>query len=206
MANTAESDTSENLVKPEELPEGVTLREHVYDGIQEYDQKLPNWWLATFYGAIIFFVGYWFAYYQLGYYSSDQERVDARMNEIAALKTKQLEEQLSTLSNERFWEMSRDTQMVSSGKVTYEATCVACHATDLSATLGGVKLPGLPLNDNEWKYSGEPMAVFKIVVEGSPDKLSGMQAWEQLLGPAKIAEVVAYIMSHHEPPEDAGSS
>ena len=34
----------------------VVLRPHEYDGIQEYDQKLPNWWLVIFYGSIALFV------------------------------------------------------------------------------------------------------------------------------------------------------
>ena len=35
----------------------VVLREHEYDGIQEYDQKLPNWWLTIFIAANVFFIG-----------------------------------------------------------------------------------------------------------------------------------------------------
>lgn len=37
----------------------VVLREHEFDGIQEYDQKLPNWWLFTFYIAIVWFLVHW---------------------------------------------------------------------------------------------------------------------------------------------------
>ena len=53
----------------------IILREHEYDGIQEYDQKLPNWWLFTFYGAIAWFLVHWVLYYQAGAFQTDHERV-----------------------------------------------------------------------------------------------------------------------------------
>lgn len=194
------SEEYSHLVKPEELPEGVTLRDHVYDGIQEYDQKLPNWWLVTFYGAVIFFVGYWFSFYQLSLYKTDQERIDARIDAITRAKQERLESELEVLTDERFWEMSRDAQIVAAGKGTFQSTCLPCHGPDLSGMMGGAKLPGLPLNDTEWKYGGKPMEVMEIVINGSPDKASGMQAWEPILGATKVAEVVAYVLSYHEPP------
>src|SRR5262245_6962570 len=42
------------------------LREHAFDGIREFDNRLPNWWLWTFYSACLFSVGYWILHHTLG--------------------------------------------------------------------------------------------------------------------------------------------
>ena len=60
----------------------VILREHEYDGIQEFDQKLPNWWLFTFYGAIAWFLGYWVLYYHTGAFKTSHELVSEKIAAI----------------------------------------------------------------------------------------------------------------------------
>ncbi len=172
------------------------LRDHIYDGIQEYDQKLPNWWLFTLYITIVWFVIHWLCYYQFGLGSSDTEVIDKVVAEMNAARDKQME----SIDDKQLWEMSRDPKMVEAGKATFHSPgmCVACHAPDLTGMLAGVKLPGLPLHDQEWKYGGMPVEIFKVVRKGSPDVTKGMIAWENMLGIKRVSEVVAYVLSHHK--------
>ena len=172
------------------------LRDHSYDGIQEYDQKLPNWWLFTLYIAIVWFVLHWEYYYQLGFGSSDTALIDQAMAEMQVARDKQME----TITDKQLWELSRDPKAVAAGKATFmtPGMCVTCHGPDLSATLAGVKLPGQPLHDQEWKYGGNPVEIFKIVRKGSPDVTKGMVAWETMLGMQRVSEVVAFVLSHHK--------
>ncbi len=174
----------------------ITLREHVFDGIEEYDQKLPNWWLFTLYITIVWFVIAWFVYYQTPLRTlTDHEKVDARIAEIEAMKKAELEKMLATLNDDTLQQMSTDPNHTGAGKAIFEAKCAACHGLALDAKLNGIQLPGLPLNDTEWKYGGNPLAIMKTVTEGSPDITKGMIAWKTQLGPTDIAQVVAYILS-----------
>ena len=183
-------------------PGEVRLREHVYDGIQEYDQKLPNWWLWTFYIAIIIFVLYWFLYYQAGMFNTDGQRIDKEMARIDAIRAQQLEEMMGELDDGVLWKMSANSQITSEGAETFAVNCASCHAPDLGGSNVSKAYIGLPLNDAEWKYGGRPLEVLNTVLNGSPDKTKGMQAWEPIIGAGKAAKVVAFIMSHHEAPAD----
>ncbi|MEZ5386296.1 MAG: cbb3-type cytochrome c oxidase N-terminal domain-containing protein [Prosthecobacter sp.] len=179
---------------PSPSDNGPVLRDHTYDGIQEYDQKLPNWWLFTWYITMVWFVIAWVAYYQLNLGESGQEQVDKALANIKAIQLKELEK----LTDDKLWEMSQDEKVVAAGKATYQTTCVACHAPDLSAHLAGAKLPGLPLNDTEWKHGGNPLQLLGIVRKGAPDITKGMPAWEPQLGLNRVVEVVAFVLSNHK--------
>jgi cytochrome c oxidase cbb3-type subunit 3 len=173
---------------------GPVLRDHVYDGIQEYDQKLPNWWLFTWYITIVWFVIAWVAYYQLNLGDSGQEQVDKQIASIKAIQLKELEK----LNDDKLWAMSKDEKVVAAGAATFATTCVACHAPDLSAKINGAKLPGLPLNDTEWKHGGSPLQLLSIVRKGAPDVTKGMPPWEPQLGLNRVVEVVAFVLSKHK--------
>ena len=190
----------------------VILREHEYDGIQEFDQKLPNWWLFTFYGAIVWFVVYWGLYYHTKVYQTDQEKIIASIGALHEKKEAELAATLATLDDATLiGKWATDPGIVASGEATYTTNCVACHAADLSATIevagNKIPLPGMSLTDGVWKYGAKPMDLFKIINKGTPADSPGhngakMVAWGQVLSPKQIAEVTAYIISKN--PKDFG--
>ncbi len=179
----------------------VILREHEYDGIQEFDQKLPNWWLFTLYIAIAWAGVHWFLHYHTGLLQTDAERIAQWEADVAAAKSSELDNVLATLDDATLvnsW--STDPDIVAKGEEKYSTFCVACHAPDLSATLGGAPLPGLSLTDGQWKFGGKPMDIFKIINEGSPPESDGhngakMTPWGQAIPPDQIAQITAFIIS-----------
>lgn len=187
----------------------VVLRDHEYDGIQEYDQKLPNWWLFIFIGAHIFFLGYWITYYQFGWFQTNQQKIENAMAVIADAKEKALDDMLAKLNDEALVnDWSTDPTRVANGAAVYQQNCIACHGADLAAKidLGGgqsVNLPGLSLTDGEWKYGDRPMDIFKLINEGTPADSAGhngakMEAWGLKMPPVEIAEVTAFLISENK--------
>ena len=165
---------------------------------------------ATAFLAIVWFVVQWFLYYQAGAIKSPQQEVKQEIIAVQKKKAAELEKTLAKLNDSILvHEWANKPEVVSAGETVYLTNCTACHGADLSATMqaGAVKvpLPGLPLNDHQWKFGGKPMDLFKLINAGSPPESTGhngakMQAWGQTMSPKQIAEVTAYLIS--KLPED----
>ncbi len=169
-----------------------TLKPHTYDGIQEYDQRLPNWWLYTLYGAILFSIAYWFYYNQSLVGSTDIQSLE---HQLAQVEKARLAGAIADLDDSTLWKISRNPEIIAAGKETYAINCASCHGPNLQ---GGI---GLNLVDNEWVHGSEPTQIFAMIKNGYAPK--GMPAWGPVLGDKKIAEITAFILSHHTPPPQA---
>ena len=174
--------------KPAQEPGEDPVRAHVFDGIAEYDRRLPNWWLVTLYAGIVFAIIYWMATQHFGR-TTNESLVEAEMQRIEAAK---LASSATNLDEATLWKMSRNAVFVEAGRVTFQSTCASCHNAALS---GGI---GPNLVDDFWIHGGKPTDVLKIVTEGVLVK--GMPAWGPVLGGKKVSEVVAFVLSHHQAP------
>lgn len=178
------------MTDPANAPHDDTLRPHTFDGIQEYDKRLPRWWLLTLYGTVAFAAAYWAYYHAYGIGTAPTKALEQEMaaNTAAAAK------KAGVIDDDALYRMSRDASAVAAGKTTFETTCAACHKPDLTGLIG----PNL--KDNEWIHGGKPMDAVKVITEGVLAK--GMPPWGPMLGKQKISEVVAYIYSFHAPGEE----
>jgi cytochrome c oxidase cbb3-type subunit 3 len=169
------------------------LRPHSYDGIQEYDKRLPNWWLYTLYGTIVFSIVYWFAHQIAHLAPADGAKVDAALARISAAK---MATSIDVSNDDIFWEMSKNGVFVDAGKRTFASLCIPCHLASLKGKTENPAAVGPNLADTAWVHGGTPREIYRTVAGGVLAK--GMPAWEPVLGQKKTAEVVAYILSYHE--------
>jgi cytochrome c oxidase cbb3-type subunit 3 len=154
----------------------------VYDGIEEEDNHLPNWWLATLFGAIVFAFGYWIVFHSAHWARSTRETYALEQEE--AQKNLALQ---NPVSNESLWALSKQPAALEDGKKTFTTICVACHRADGG---GGV---GPNLTDRYWLHGDQPENLHAAVMKGFSDK--GMPPWGPQLGPERTRNVVAFVLS-----------
>jgi cytochrome c oxidase cbb3-type subunit III len=163
------------------------LREHSYDGIQEYDNDLPRWWLWLFWITIIFSVIYPFVY-DFGPADFASETIDA---EMASFKAKQQEVAKSQgpATEESLLALVKTASATEDGKQIYLSRCLPCHGDK------GQGIVGPNLTDDYWIHGGKIMQIRSIVENGVIEK--GMLPWKDQLTPQQIDSVVAYIWTMH---------
>jgi cytochrome c oxidase cbb3-type subunit 3 len=149
------------------------------DGIEEYDNKLPTWWLGLFYFCILWAGGYAVHYHFVATRSQTSE-YEAEIA-AAAIAWPMPEAPAGGVAG------TPTAADIEAGKAIYTANCVGCHGPELK---GGI---GPDLTDGEWIHGGTLTEITKTVTEGVPAK--GMLTWGPILGPQKVASVSAFIHS-----------
>ena len=160
------------------------LLHHDYDGIQEYDNPMPRWWLYIFWGTIVWAALFWLNVPGIGV---GQGRIADYDAAVAAAAATRPPEPTSAPGADQLLALSKDPAALASGKTVFGAYCVACHGPDG----GGVIGPNL--TDSFWIHGGSPSAIYTTVHDGVLAK--GMPAWGQSLKPDEVTAVVAYVIS-----------
>lgn len=157
---------------------------HEYDGIQEFDNPLPMWWLVTFFGTIIFGFLYWL-HYDIG--NGPNQYMDLK-EDMAAIQGVQKSQPASSDSEDDLKKLAAMGEVVQKGKEVFAAKCAACHGAELQGLIG----PNL--TDEYWIHGqGQLTEVAKVIREGVLDK--GMPAWDSQMSKDDVRAVVALIAS-----------
>jgi cytochrome c oxidase cbb3-type subunit 3 len=190
---------------PEKQPGDPKTTGHSWDGIEEFDNPMPRWWLWTFYATIVWGVIYTILYPAwplvqsatagvLGWSTRgdvQQEIVEfeernAPLN--AALVATPLED------------LSKDPNLqqyaVNAGGAVFRTWCAQCHGS------GAQGAKGFPnLLDDAWLWGGTLEDIVHTVTHGIRNeesdeaRYSEMPAFGEILEPEEITQVVQYVMS-----------
>ena len=193
------------MSKKPELPEEPDTTGHVWDGIEEYDNPMPRWWLWTFYACIVWGIGYTIAYPAwplvssatagiLGY--STRAEVAADIDAVAQSNA----EINARLASVELTEIAADAELnsfaVSSGAAVFRTYCSQCHG---SGAAGAVGYPNLL--DDDWLWGGDMENIYLTVAHGIRNeedldaRYSEMPAFGDLLEEEEIVQVVNFVQT-----------
>ena len=135
---------------------------HEWDGIKEYNNPLPKWWLYVFYVTIVWAVGYWVFMPAIPYWSPDgwtytegtrklsqRNKVAGEIADVNAERAAHRDEigrlSLQEVRNsEDLFEIA-----LAGGASSFRDNCAGCHGS------GAQGFTGFPnLNDDDWIWGG----------------------------------------------------
>ena len=154
------------------------------DGIEEYDNPLPDWWVGLFWLTIIWSLAYGIHYH----FVADRSFESALAAEMAAAEAR-WPAQTASAPVDLAGAVAITAEAVAAGEAVFNIQCFSCHNLDLSGGIGPSFL------DTEWIHGGTAEDIVRIIVEGVPAK--GMVPWGMILSPDDITNVAAYIIQRN---------
>ena len=194
--------------KVTQKPGDVPTTGHSWDGIEEYDNPMPRWWVWVFYATIVWGIGYSIAYPAwplisgatpglLG--SSTRADVVAEIKRFddanATIKQALIDADMTTVSaNPELMSFATNA-----GAAVFRTNCSTCHGSGAN----GVEAAGYPsLLDDDWLWGGDVENIQATITHGirnttHPDaRWSQMPAFgaDEILERPQIDEVVEYVL------------
>ena len=188
---------------------------HEWDGIREYDNPLPRWWLWTFYGTIIWGIAFTIAMPAwpilgdratpglLGY--SSRAAVEAEIQKYkdrnAAVDSKLVQASLDQLTTDD----ELKNYAMNGGAAVFRTFCAQCHGSGANGTKG---FPSLI--DDDWLWGGTIEDIYTTISHGirfyedEDTRDSEMPAWGEVLSDDELAAVVQYVLKISGGEADAG--
>ena len=162
---------------------------HVYDGLEEFNNPMPRWWMWLFYITIVFAVIYLVLYPGFGSFSGKlgwrsagqyQEEVKLAETEVGPMFEKYKATDLKALA--------ADSKANAMGERLFLTYCAQCHGSDARGNKG---FPNLA--DRDWLYGGDPETIKLSILNGRHGQMPPMGA---AVGSEKDIESVAhYVLS-----------
>ncbi|NIY73203.1 cytochrome-c oxidase, cbb3-type subunit III [Marivivens donghaensis] len=178
---------------------------HSWDGIEEYNNPLPRWWVWVFYATIVWGIGYTIAYPAwpglrsatagiLGFSTRAQvqEQIDAVDAANAAMVSELESVDLATLADHP--ELNGFAENM--GAAVFRANCVQCHGS------GAAGAKGYPnLLDDDWIWGGRIEEIAFTVTNGIRNEQSMdtrgyggvMPSFDGVLSHEEITNVASYV-------------
>ncbi|WP_269620342.1 cytochrome-c oxidase, cbb3-type subunit III [Zhongshania sp. BJYM1] len=171
---------------------------HVYDGIEEYDNPLPSWWIKMFVISIVFAIGYLALYPGLGNYpgllhwtSVGKWEKEVQQAELAT------ESLYQGFMNKDVVALADDKKAMRLGKRIFANNCAICHGVNAEGSYG---FPNL--TDHDWLYGSEPEQIRMSITQG---RNGAMPAWASILGNDGLESMSQYVSNLHTTGTDATS-
>ena len=209
------------MAKPiKKEPKQVQTTGHSWDGIEEYDNPMPRWWVWVFYATIVWGIGYSIAYPAwplitgatpglLG--ASTRADVEVEIAAVdaanAAIKGKLVAADLNAIGADP--ELA--TFAKNAGMAVFKTNCTTCHGSGAAGFAG----KGYPnLLDNDWLWGGTMEDIYLTVTHGirnttDPDaRYSQMPAFgvDGILDETQIGQVTEHVLAISGQEHDATSA
>ena len=166
----------------------LVIQGHTYDGIREYDNPMPGWWVGLFWACVLFAPVYMLGIHVFDWidtYEEDFTEAGQRLEEVRAVYA--ATGPAFKTDEGALREYADDPAFAAAGAATFASTCATCHGAE------GEGLIGPNLTDPYWVHGGTPSDIYRVISEGVLDK--GMPAWDASLSEEEQAQAMAYVLS-----------